>query len=133
MGVYSGVKIEGLRETVRNLERLGVAVEDLKEAFSSISREVVAEASGIVPVLDGELVATIRAANTKNRAVIKAGFARRGPYAGVINYGWPAKHIGSTDFLTGPANRDLAGKARQIDANLRLLIRKYHLNASTVG
>lgn len=128
MGVYSGVKIEGLRETVRDLERLGVAVEDLREAFSSISREVVAEAAGVVPVEEGELRATIRAANTKNRAVIKAGFSARGPYAGVINYGWPAHNIEATGFLTDAANRDPGARARQIDANLRALIRKYQLN-----
>jgi hypothetical protein len=128
MGVHSGVKIEGLRETVRNLERLGVAVEDLKEAFSSISREVVAEAAGVVPVLEGALRATIRAANTKNRAVIKAGFARNAPYAGAINYGWPAHHIAYSGFLTDAANRDPIGKARRIDANLHALIRKYQLN-----
>lgn len=127
MARSSGVQITGLRETVRALERFGVDVEDLRAAFGQISAEIVAEASAQVPTRSGALGGSIRPARTKNKAVVRAG-AGAVPYAGVINYGWPAHGIAATDFLTGPANADTAGKARQIEANLQDLIRRYQLN-----
>ena len=114
-------------ETVRNLERLGVAADDLKEAFGQIAAEVAHEAGGIVPVRTGALKATIRPARTKNKAVVRAGTGSRVPYAAPINYGWPAHGIAATGFLTTPANRDTAGKVRRIEDNLEALIRKYDL------
>lgn len=121
----TGTRITGLRETVRNLERLGVEVEDLKAAFVAIADQVVDEASALVPVDTGALKGTIRPARTKNKAVVRAGTAGRVPYAGVINYGGAG--IAGTGFLTTPANRDPAGKAQQIEDSLEDLIRKYDL------
>lgn len=112
----------GLRETVRNLERLGVTVQDLREAFQAISRDVVTEAQGIVRVLTGRLRASIRPALTKNKAVVRAGTPSGVPYAGVINYSRPGDH-----FLTDPANANPAEKVARIEANLEALIRRYNL------
>lgn len=118
----SGVRITGLRETVRNLERLGVSVQDLKEAFLDISRDVVAEARGRVRVLTGAHQASIREAKTKNKAVVRAGNAGNAPAAGVLNYARPGD-----GFLTVPANTDTEGKVAKIQANLEQLIRRYDL------
>lgn len=126
MARSSGVQITGLREAVRDLQKLGVEVEDLKAAFGAISDQVVMEASRIVPTESGRLSGTIRPARTKNKAVVRAGSASV-PYAGVINYGWPSRGIAPTDFLTGPANDNASDYARQIDENLRDLIRRYDL------
>lgn len=125
----SGVRVEGLRETVRRLESLGVDVADLKDAFGAISREVVTEAATLANALEdatGALAGTIRAARTKNKAVVRAGSARI-PYAGVINYGWPARGIGPSAFLTGPADDDPAGKVAHLERNLEALIRRHDL------
>lgn len=128
MARQSGVHVEGLRETVRNLERLGVDVGDLKDAFGAISQEVVTEASELVEVESGRLQGTIRAARTKNKAVVRAGTPSGVPYAGVINFGWPAHGIDPSNFLTDPANADPAGKVKRIEDNLEALIRRYDLN-----
>lgn len=122
----TAVRIVGLGETIRRLERLGVEAADLKEAFGEISREVVTEATARVPYVTGRLSGSIRAGNTKNKSVVRAGRASI-PYAGVINYGWPARGIPATEFLTGPANEDPEGKVRRIEQNLNRLVRKYNL------
>lgn len=122
-----GIRITGLRETIRSLERLGVSVEDLRDAFGAISNQVITEATGIVPVNTGALRSTIRAAKTKNKAVVRAGNASV-KYAGLINYGWPAHNITGTEYLTGPANNNTADYLHQIEHNLAALIRKYGLN-----
>ncbi len=125
MARSEGIKIVGLRETVRDLERLGVAVEDLKTAFGQISDDVTREAQGIVRVASGALRGSIRPARTKNKAVVRAGNAGV-QYAGVNNYGRDG--VSGTGFLTTPANSDPEGKARQIEDNLRDLIRRYGLD-----
>lgn len=127
MARESGVQITGLTKVVRDLQKLGVSVEDLKEAFGKISTQVVAEAGRIVPSRSGRLAASIRPAKAKNKAVVRAGSASV-PYAGVINYGWPNRSIAATEFLTGPANDDEAEYAKQIDQNLQDLIRRYGLS-----
>ena len=126
MARSSGVQITGLREAVRDLQKLGVSVEDLKAAFGAISDQVVSEATRIVPTESGRLAGSIRPARTKNKAVVRAGSASV-PYAGVINYGWPSRGIEGTGFLTDPANSNAAEYARQIDDAIRDLIRKYGL------
>lgn len=126
MARSEGIQITGLRQVVRDLEKLGVSVEDLKAAFGEISSQVVQEAGRIVPVRSGRLAASIRPAKTKNKAVVRAGTAGA-PYAGAINYGWPSRGIEATEFLTKPANSHEAEFARMIDRNLQDLIRRYGL------
>lgn len=115
------VRVEGLRETVRQLERFGVATDDLKDAFGKISQEVVEEASDRVHVVTGDLRGTIRPARTKNKAVVRAGSAAV-PYAAVVNY-----HNPGDEFLTGPANENPEEKVAKIEAELESLITKYGL------
>lgn len=122
-----GVKIVGLRETIRDLERLGVEAADLKEAFGAISRDVETEAEALVKVKTGAARATIRATPGKNKAVVTAGSAGV-PYVGVLNYGWPDRGIAGDEFLTGPANSNTQQHVQQLEDNLEHLIRKYDLN-----
>lgn len=121
-----GIRVTGLRETVRNLEKLGVDAEDLKAAFGQIAQQVTTEARVLVPVDSGALQATIRPARTKNKAVVRAGTGTGVPYAGVINYGRDGK--GGTGFLTKPANANPEQKAAQIEAELTALIKRYNLD-----
>jgi hypothetical protein len=122
--VATAIRVDGLRETIRSLERFGVATEDLKEAFGAISRDVATEAGVRVKVDTGALRATIRPARTKNKAVVRAGTAGV-PYAGVVNYGRDG--MAGDGFLTIPANSNTDAKVRQIEQNLQQLIVKYQL------
>lgn len=121
MASSPAVRVTGLAEVVRDLQRLGVSADDLKEAFGAISRNVVAEAGARVHVKSGALKASIRPARTKNKAVVRAGSAAV-PYAGVVNYKNPGD-----EFLTGPANENTEEKVRLIEAELEALIRRYNL------
>lgn len=125
MARQEGVRITGLREVVRDLERFGVSTDDLKEAFGEIARDVATESGRIVKVKTGALLRTIRPGKTKNKAIVRAGTAVGVPYAGVINYGRDG--FSGDQFLTGPANADPEGKVRRIEANLAALKRKHNL------
>ncbi len=71
----SGVHVEGLTKLIRGLERAGIEVQDLKEAFSSISKQAASLASSFAPRVSGRLAASVRGNKAKNKAVIRAGRA----------------------------------------------------------
>lgn len=116
----TGARVTGLREVVRDLERLGVDVADLKEAFGDVARDVAADARSLVHVVTGALQGTIRPAKSKNKAVVRAGNGTRVQYA--------REQDNANSFLTGPANNDTAGKVAKVEHNLQELIRKRNLN-----
>lgn len=93
-----GTKITGLREVVRGLEKAGVSVAELKSTFGSLAAEGARMMRGFVPERSGRLAKTIRGNKAKAKAVVTAGRATV-PYAGPINYGWPAHGIEASGFL----------------------------------
>jgi hypothetical protein len=92
------VKVDGLTKLVRDLERTGVQVADLKAAFGGIAQEARSLAAGFAPHRSGKLAATIRGSSAKNYATVSAG-GTRAPYAGPINYGWPKRNIKGDGFM----------------------------------
>lgn len=115
------IRVEGLREVLRDLERFGVSTDDLRDAFGAIAGDVAAEAGQLVRRKTGALAATIRPGRAKNKAIVRAGTAGV-PYAGVVNY-----HRPGDEFLTGPANANPEARVRQIEDSLESLIVKHGL------
>jgi hypothetical protein len=98
MAVQDGVRVEGLNSLVRDLERLGANVDDLKDAFAAIASEGAEKAAGFAPRRTGRLAESVRGNRAKNRAVITAGKASIS-YAVVVNYGSPKRHIAASQFM----------------------------------
>ncbi|MFT4189844.1 MAG: hypothetical protein QM621_14865 [Aeromicrobium sp.] len=94
----AGVQVEGLASLVRRLQALGLAVDDLKDAFSTIAGEAAEAVSRHAPRKSGRLAADVRGNRAKAKAVVRAGRAAV-PYAGPVNYGWPARHIAPAMFM----------------------------------
>lgn len=87
-----GFKVEGLNQVVRDLQAFGADVDDLKDTFGGIAAEGARVAAGFTPSRSGRLAGSTRGNRAKNKAVVTQG--RSGiPYAGPINYGWPARGI----------------------------------------
>jgi len=123
----SGVRVEGLREVVRGLQRAGVDIADLKETFSSIAREGARLASGFAPKRSGRLAGSVRGNKAKNKAVVIAGRARI-PYAGPINYGWRKRNINPSQFMQR-ADADLAPRVvEMLEVGLDEAIRRAGLD-----
>ena len=117
-----GVRVEGLNRLVRDLQSLGLEIEDLKEAFGDIAAEGASLASSFAPKRSGNLAATVRGNRAKNKAVVSAGRARV-KYAGAINYGWPARGIAPALFMQ-KADEAMRPKAlRALDDALEKKIR----------
>jgi phage gpG-like protein len=120
------VRVEGLRETVRSLEKFGTEVADLKAAFKKAGNNVVRAAQPLTNPKSGRLAASIRASNTKNKSEVRAGGARV-PYAGVQHYGG-YQGIQGKLYLTKAAEQEQAQTVRIVDDELNYLIRKLNLN-----
>ncbi|GAA4155920.1 hypothetical protein GCM10022286_05560 [Gryllotalpicola daejeonensis] len=97
------VKIEGLRDVQKALRNAGADLADMSDLMHSIGQIIVQDAH--VPVRSGRLARTLRAGKGKTKAVVKLGSARV-PYAGIIEYGWPQRHIRTGDHLNGARERD---------------------------
>lgn len=119
----SGVRVEGLNKTVRALQQFGVEVDDLKATFSAVAAEGARLASSFAPKRSGTLAATVRGNRAKNKAVVIAGRAKV-PYAGAINYGWPARDIKPALFMQ-QADKTLAARIPgMLESGLDEAIRK---------
>lgn len=118
------VRVEGLRTTLRAMQKAGAATEDMKELMHSIGTLVVQAATP--PVLTGRLSTTLRAGRGKTKAVVRAGGARA-PYAGVVHYGWPARNIPANPFLTEALQRTRPAILQALDKGLADLLREQDL------
>ncbi|MGG7466044.1 hypothetical protein [Plantibacter sp. YIM 135347] len=118
------VRVEGLRKTVRALEKSGADASDMRELMHAIGNIVVRAASP--PVLDGTLAGTIRAGKGKTKAVVRAGGARA-PYAGVIHYGYPARNLAARPFLSIALQAERSDVLQALDKGLKDIQRKNDL------
>lgn len=107
-----GFRVQGLTAVVRDLQRLGLDVDDLKDAFSEIASEGAERASAHAPRVSGRLAGDIRGNRAKSKAVVAAGRASV-PYAGAINYGWTSRNIKPSEFMQ-KADQDMQPRAIQM-------------------
>lgn len=122
-----GVRIDGLRQTIRTLEKFGVATTDLRAAMRKVGGLVADTGKQLAPTQTGRLAATIRPGAAKNKAVIRAGLAST-PYAGVIHFGWPGHNIEPQPFLFEAVARRRTDAVLTLDQELHHLIARYGLN-----
>ena len=120
---YVSVRVDGLSAVTRALVGMGVEVEDLKDAFSSIASVGARIAAGFAPKLTGRLAGDVRGNRARNKAVIAAGRVSV-PYAGPINYGWPARNIEAAGFMQR-ADQELQPYAlRRLQQNIDAAVRR---------
>ena len=118
------VNVKGVNEVVRSLKKYEGAIDDLKNANANIGAKVSSTARATAPTLTGALASSIRPNRASRKVQIKAGGARV-PYAGVIEYGWPARGIEAQPFLRRAAWENKDYTKEQYTQNLMDLSRKY--------
>lgn len=128
----SGVQVDGLRTVVRDLERAGVEVADLKDAFTQIGQEVAEEAqqrlSDAHAIRTGKSLKSIRPAKAKNKAVVRAGSSAVWWTALVDRNKQGHRGAG---FLTIPANSHLDQRVHTLTTALEELLERLNLNGDT--
>lgn len=121
--VSGGVRVDGLNRVVRALLEIGLEVDDLKDAFSSIADRGARVAASLAPKVSGTLAGDIRGNRAKSKAVVSAGRVSV-PYAGPINYGWKAHNITASGFMqrTDQVMRPYA--LRRLESEINTQIRR---------
>lgn len=120
-------RVEGLRKTIRDLERAGAQTQDMRELMHSLGSIVVRAADA--PVLTGRLASTIRAGKGKTKAVVRAGGARA-RYAGVRHYGWPARNIEPARFLVEALQETREQVFDELDQGIAAILQRNGLDPS---
>ncbi|WP_372733613.1 hypothetical protein [Nocardioides sp.] len=123
----SYLRVDGLSRVVRDLQAIGVDAEDLRRAFSSIASEGASLVSSLAPRRTGRLARDTRGNRAKNRAVVTVGRASI-PYAGPINYGWPARNITAAGFLQKADQSWQPYALRRLEQELNTIIRRKGLS-----
>jgi hypothetical protein len=116
--------VSGLREVVRNLEKVGIEAADMKEVFTAIGQMVANQASLLAPRKSGRLAASIKPTKTKNKAAVRGGSARV-PYAGAINYGWRKRGIAPSRFLQRAIDANESKAVQMMEDGLDQIITKH--------
>jgi hypothetical protein len=104
-----GLHVEGLREVVRDLQKAGVEIDDLKDAFAALAAEGASFSRGQIDSKSGKLAGSARGNRAKGKAMVTWGRATV-PYAGAQNYGWPARNISAQNF-TGATDAHMEPRA----------------------
>lgn len=98
------VAVEGERALRRRLRTVENGLEDLKTEHAWIASYVHGRSQPGAPRRTGRLAASGRSSGTKTASIVRYGSARL-PYAPVIHYGWPARHIAANEWVINAAQR----------------------------
>lgn len=122
-----GVQVTGLAQAVRALKAMGAEVDDLKEAMSAIADEGAERAARHAPIRSGRLAQSVRGNRAQSKAVIRAGRSSV-PYAGPINYGWPARNIRPSGFMQKADEEMKPRSLVLLETNINQIIRRKGLS-----
>lgn len=99
MSNTSGIKVKGLRSSIKALQAIGIDAKDIKSAGNEAGEIVAREARTLVPVRTGALRNTIRTSKALNKVSVSAGNNGRVPYANPIHWGWFKRNIKPQPFF----------------------------------
>lgn len=100
MSDASGIKVKGLKSSIKALQAIGVPDSEIKQAGSNSAEIVAREARTLVPVRTGALRNSIRVGKALAKVSVMAGNNGRVPYANPIHWGWWKRHIKPSPFFS---------------------------------
>ena len=128
-GVYdfgdAKIRIEGINRVNKALKQSGADMSDMSSLMHKIGMLVVDAAAP--PIKTGALAASMRAGTSKNKAVVRAGYAKRVPYARVVHWGWAKKNRPPRPFLSDAEQRQQSAIYQALDLGLADIFKKNNL------
>ena len=121
-----GIRVEGLRELNAKLRAAGDESADLPDLMQRLGQIVISNAR--VPRKTNELAGTLRAGRGRTKAVVRAGYAKRGAHAGVVHYGNPHTGTRAQPFLVDALRRAQTQLVSELATGIDALMRKHKLN-----
>ena len=121
------ITIQGIKEVTDSLKKLGKDLESNIELNKELSRTLSQKASAMAPRLTGALASSVIGNPSAEKAQILAG-STAVPYAGVIEYGWPAKNREARPYLNPAVNNNMGYIIEKYNDSIQKAIQKYDLN-----
>lgn len=120
------VLVEGVNEVIKKLRAADADLNVMSDLMHSLGLIVIANAQ--VPRDSGELAGTLRAGRGKTKAVVRAGYAKRAAYAGVIHYGTPDGNFRPRPFLTDALKRSQSQVITALTSGIDDILRSNNLS-----
>lgn len=126
-GVYQnrGIRIEGLPQLNARLRSAGADAQDMPDLMHRIGNIVIVAARP--PRKTGAVAASQRAGRGRTKAVVRAGYAKRASYAGVVHYGDPRRGIRPRPWLVDALRRTQTQVVTELDKGIGQILRKNNL------
>jgi hypothetical protein len=121
------ITITGVKEVTDTLNKLGRDLESNIELNKELSTTLSQKASALAPRLTGALASSVQGNPSAEKAQILAGSAAV-PYAGVIEYGWPAKNKEAKPYLRPAVNNNMGYIIEKYNESIQKAIKKYNLD-----
>ena len=119
------IQVDGIAKLNKKLRAVGKDVTEMRELMHRLGNIVISNAR--VPRDSGELAGTLRSGRGATKAVVRAGYARRGHYAGVIHYGNPHTGLKAQPFLTDSLGRSRGQILSELTRGIDVIIRNNKL------
>lgn len=120
------VLVEGVNEVIKKLRAADADTRVMSDLMHSLGLIVIAHANP--PRDSGEVSGTLRAGRGKTKAVVRAGYAKRGAYAGVVHYGDPHRGHKANPFLTDALKRSQSQVITALTNGIDDILRSNNLN-----
>jgi len=119
------IYVSGLNEVNRKLRAAGNDLTGMRDLMHRLGNIVISNAR--VPRDTGELAGTLRSGKGATKAVVRAGYARRGAHAGVVHYGNPNRGSKAQPFLTDSLGRSRGQILSELTKGIDLIIKNNKL------
>lgn len=121
------VSVNGVTETLRELDKLVGDLQTLDDARRAIGSELTSLASALAPKLTGALASTVTHTLSERGVALKAG-SPAVVYAGVQEYGWPEKNIPEQSYLRKAVSQREKFIIEKYEDNIKSQIQKHNFN-----
>ena len=123
----ANISIQGVKEVTDSLNKMARDLESNIELNKELSTTLSQKASALAPRLTGELASSVVGNPSAEKAQILAG-SEAVPYAGVIEYGWPARNIQAQPYLNPAVNNNMGYIVEKYNDSIQKAIKQYDLN-----
>ena len=121
------INVKGVDTLTALLLKFSDDVKKLNGFGTEIGNLIANNASALAPKRTGALAASIGSVVKENGVQIYAG-SERVPYAGVIEYGWPAKNRQAKPYLMPAVQNNMQAIIKKYEDGISGRIKKYNLD-----
>lgn len=127
MAEVISISVEGEEKVKAALAKIEKDIVDRSELNKDLSDELSRKASAMAPRLTGALASSVKGNPSNEKAQILAG-SESVPYAGVQEYGWPAKNIQAQPYLRPAVFNNMGYIVEKYNKYIESIVKKYNLD-----